>query len=197
MALDSAPRLYLGRPGQLGARCPPEYWTDARYGEAVVESMAKALRSHPLARGREGGFVLIGFSGGATLAFLRAERLPEVRAVVSVAGNLDVAAWSHHHGYAPLRDSLDPARRPPLPASVHQIHLLAESDERVPPALLRDFLAAQPGPRVHRYPEFDHSCCWTQVWPEILREVSEPGSNSELDAPSEGPAVAVDAVVPQ
>ena len=48
MALDRVPSVYLGRPCYHGLaadpRCTPALWTDARYSEVVVASMAAATR---------------------------------------------------------------------------------------------------------------------------------------------------------
>jgi pimeloyl-ACP methyl ester carboxylesterase len=174
LALDPAPGVYLGRPCYhgLGADppCRPWYWTLGRYGDAVVDSMAQAVRR----LGRETGagqVVLIGHSGGGTLAMLMAERLAETRAVVTLGGNLDVAAWTGHHGFTALSGSLDPARRPPLPSEIVQIHLRGTADEVVPPALTDAVIARQPHAVSHVYPAFDHECCWQRVWPAVLAEL--------------------------
>ena len=171
LSLDPAPSLLLGRPCYHGAEtCSPWHWQEGRYGEDVVESLAAALQRLVAERGvRE--LVLIGHSGGGTLAMLLAERLPAVRGVVTVAGNLDVAAWTRHHGTAPLVGSLDPATRAPLAADIVQIHLVGGHDSQMPVEVTG---AARPrGPelgfRIH--PTFDHHCCWVTVWPAVLDDL--------------------------
>ena len=103
---------------------------------------------------------------------LLAERVPETIAVVTLAGNLDVAAWTEHHGYAPLRESLDPATRPSLPAGIVQLHLRAERDRVVPPELVDDALARQPAAVALILPEVDHDCCWEEIWPDALVQLA-------------------------
>ncbi len=165
--LDPGPALYLGRPGQLDAPAPLEAWTTHRYGETVVESLIAALRAaDPIAPDRP--LVLVGFSGGGTLATLMAERLPRARALVTLGANLDVAAWTAARNEPPLAGSLDPATRPSLRRDLLQLHLQGLDDRTVPPSLTRAFLERQPAPRVRRFDGFDHDCCWTSVWPEIL-----------------------------
>ena len=97
MSLDHAPSLYLGRPCYFGmARqppCEPQYWTTLRFSESVVASMAAALKA-AVGSMVEQGFVLIGHSGGGTLAMLLAQRLDRVQSVVTIAGNLDIEAWA-------------------------------------------------------------------------------------------------------
>ena len=112
MALDPGPSILLGRPCQHGRHpnCDPVLWTTGRYGENVVQSLVAALRYEITAEGAP-GIVLIGHSGGGALAMLIAERLPETRAVITIAGNLDTRRWWTHNGYAPLTESLDPAQQ--------------------------------------------------------------------------------------
>lgn len=174
MNLDSAPSAYLGRPCYLGLlddpACEPDVWTFSRYSQLVVDSMAAAIRdaADPLDR-----VVLFGHSGGGTLAMLLAEQLPNVAAIVTVAGNLDVSAWTTHHAYTPLYGSLDPARRAPLPPRVRQLHLLGDRDKKIPPALVADLLARQPGATIWRFEQNNHSCCWEAIWPNVLAWVRQ------------------------
>ena len=185
MRADPTTSLLLGRPCHHAARiCETGHWTLGRYGEPVVAAMLDGLRAQLAARAiRE--VVLIGFSGGGTLAMLIAARLPETLAVVTLAGNLDVGAWTRHHDYAPLRDSLDPALRPPLPPHVLQLHLLAGRDRVTPPELVRASLARQPAAEERVYPDFDHDCCWERVWPDVLEELERrlPAVRTPADRP--------------
>ncbi len=115
--------------------------------------------------------VLIGYSGGGTLAALLASRLRSVRALVTVAGNLDIEAWTHLHGYSELRGSLNPALLPKLDPRVRQFHFQGGRDSVVPPHLTSRFAARQPKARFIVFREFGHHCCWEEQWPEMLRVV--------------------------
>jgi len=169
MGLDTAPSIYLGRPGHHGVASEPLFWTQGRYAPEVVESLVTTLEvvlgagSHELA--------LIGHSGGGALAVLMAERLPEVRAVVTLAGNLDTEKWTRYHEDAPLTGSLDPADRPPLPPGLVQIHAVGGRDRSIPPHLTEEAISRQPGARRRLFPRFDHTCCWESVWPVLLAEL--------------------------
>jgi hypothetical protein len=169
MARDPQAALLLGRPCYHGhyadAGCGPALWTDARYSEAVVASMAGALSA---VRPSGARMTLIGHSGGGTLAMLLAERVPGVDAVVTIAGNLDLAAWTRRHDYQPLSASLDPSARPPLPPHIRQVHFAGERDRDVPPELISAAARRQPGARFEVRPRFDHVCCWLREWPELL-----------------------------
>lgn len=171
MAGDSGPRLLLGRPCYFAAhadpQCKAELWTQQRYSAGVVDSMAAALRTwlsaHPYRR-----VVLIGYSGGGTLAWLMAGKVPETTAVITIAANLDIDAWTQLHQYSPLTGSLNPALQPALPPSIDQLHFAGERDANVPPSVLQSFARRHPGARVIEIPGFDHLCCWIERWPQLL-----------------------------
>ncbi|WP_020682760.1 alpha/beta fold hydrolase [Marinobacterium rhizophilum] len=176
MALDPAPRLYLGRPCYHGLathpQCNESLWTDARYSQRVVDSMSRALGTLLLQR-HSNGLVLIGHSGGGTLAMLLAERLPQTRGLVTVGANLDPDRWTTLHGYRPLTASLNPATRPPLSAGIYQLHLTGGRDRTVPADLVTGVLVAQPGAEHWHFPQYDHRCCWSEIWPALLEHLAE------------------------
>lgn len=174
MSLDSSPAILIGRPCYHGLnrdiRCHPLLWTHARYSETVVSALHQAIQvvlkeSHVLE------LVLIGYSGGGTLAMLAAERIPQTRAVVTLAGNLDLAAWTGLHGYSPLEASLDPAKNPPLPGHILQIHYIGQSDHNIPPALLDGYLSNKHGGEVQVLEGADHYNGWLIHWPDILLDL--------------------------
>ncbi len=174
MASDPAPSVYLGRPCYHGlaaaAPCSPALWTHARYSVRVVDSMAAALRN--IVRGSAYRQVaLLGYSGGGALAMLLAQHLPETRAVVTLAGNLDTAAWAEYHGYTPLRGSLNPAQAPALDGAIVQLHYVGERDTIVPPRLIEPVVSRQEAATLGRFNEFNHRCCWEKVWSSILGQL--------------------------
>jgi len=169
MASDPAPSLLVGRPCYYldAPACTSGLWTNARYGETVVAALAATIEAATVAT-PDAPLRLVGYSGGGTLAMLLAPRLPRVDAVVTVAANLDVAAWARHHDYTPLDASLDPALAAPLPAHIHQHHFVGGRDENVPPALVRRVTARQPRASVALIADYGHDCCWAQAWPRLL-----------------------------
>jgi dienelactone hydrolase len=174
MAKDSGPRLLLGRPCYFEARndagCSSVMWTRERYSPAVVASMVAALRgflsSHPSDR-----VVLIGYSGGGTLAWLMAARVPEATRVVTIAANLDVDEWSRIHGYSRLAGSLNPALAPALAPAIDQLHFVGGRDTNVTPSVVASFARRHPAARVVEIAEFDHRCCWIDRWPQLLHDM--------------------------
>jgi pimeloyl-ACP methyl ester carboxylesterase len=116
---------------------------------------------------------LMGFSGGGSLAMLIAERFPETRSIITVAGNLDIETWAELHGYDPLDGSKNPKAMPPLPTTIRQYHLAGGRDSNVPANLVRDALVNQPDSQYILFDEFTHGCCWEEVWYEVLSCVDE------------------------
>jgi pimeloyl-ACP methyl ester carboxylesterase len=175
MALQtSGSVLYLGRPCYLQSRsdprCAPSIWTSDRYSTAIVASMNEALRKE-LGGSEEKSVVVVGYSGGGTLAELMARDNSAISAVVTIAGNLDVTAWSEQHGYLPLMGSRNPADEAPLPARVTQIHLIGGRDVTVSEGMISRYLARLKPDQVWRYESFDHVCCWETAWPSIQTKV--------------------------
>ncbi len=174
--LDPGPAVLVGRPCYYGlaadAACRPALWTDARYSDAVVTSMA-AVVDNLLARGAYRRVAWFGHSGGGTLAVLLAGRVAESAAVVTVAANLDIDAWADRRGARRLADSLNPARQPPLSAAIAQHHYAGGRDQIVPPEVTRRGLG--PAAELTVIADYDHRCCWEELWPAILAGLAEAG----------------------
>ena len=166
--------VYLGRPCYFEARrqaiCTPDLWTSGRYSADVVDSLVAAVRHYAAANG-DPALILIGYSGGGTLAVLMAAQLPAVRAVVTIAANLDVDAWARWHRYLPLSASKNPATEPPLAGAILQWHLVGGNDDNVPEALDQHYFEQLRPDQVWRYPDFDHACCWSEHWVSILARI--------------------------
>lgn len=172
LARTRAPSLYISRPCYQQLKdpgCSPEIWTGGRYSRAVVESIATAIGNTAYGA-RQPELILVGYSGGGALAVLVAERLPKVAAVVSIAADLDIDAWTRHHDYLPLTTSLNPAtsdfKHPWL-----EIHLQGARDTIVPMETTAAYFARHA--RALRWPfqQYDHVCCWVESWPESFAQV--------------------------
>jgi len=171
--------VYLARPCQFIASqpsCQRRYWTDARFAEEIVTAMNQAVEQlKEKAKARE--LVLVGYSGGAAVALLLAARRQDIRQVISVAGNLDHAAWTTYHKISPLYRSLNPAGRRQTLASVPQVHLVGAQDRIMPPDLARQFIStysSETPVRLLVMPDYDHACCWARQWPRLWREELVP-----------------------
>ncbi len=174
MQADPNPALLLGRPcyhGIADSKCQPKYWTSHRYSDIVVESMVQALNNW-LRQFSYQNLVLIGYSGGGTLAVLMAARLENISSVVTLAANLDMAGWSLHHGYQPLQNSLDPIKQPPLPEHIKQFHFAGLDDENVPSKSIERYSDQQSNANYIPLADYDHACCWQEDWVEKIKRIT-------------------------
>ncbi|MEQ1889472.1 MAG: alpha/beta fold hydrolase [Alphaproteobacteria bacterium] len=169
MQKDESGAILLGRPCYHGLfvmdGCEIRHLGPERYSAEIVESMIAALRSE-LDHSQANRVILIGYSGGGTLAFLMAAQYPHVAALVTLAGNLDSAAFVAHHHSPPLSGSLDPSDLPALPRSIQQLHFIGSRDENAPASLAQKTLTRQ-GAAPIIMQTFDHECCWQDIWPDI------------------------------
>ncbi len=176
MALDDNPSVYLGRPCYHGRyntpACSPLLWTYQRYSNAVLESMAAVIEKL-LDEGGYRDLVLLGFSGGGGLAMLLARKLPQTRQVVTLAGNLDIEAWTRLHDYDVLKGSINPAAQPPLDVVIQQFHLAGGKDANIPPRLVEAAVKNQPNSQFIVFDDFSHGCCWEKIWKSMLRCLAE------------------------
>jgi dienelactone hydrolase len=179
MALDAGPAIYIGRPCYFGlaahAPCTPLDWSLRRFSADTVASMAAVIaeEGHAAASVR-----IFGHSGGGTLAVLLARTLHNVTGVVTLAGNLDTAAWVRLHGYASLTGSVDPLQGGALAPSILQWHLAGERDRNIPPALIEAAAHALGDGEFRIVEDADHACCWQREWPSVLRQVAVAAENA-------------------
>ena len=172
MQRSTGNRLYLGRPCYFGTddpACNYHYWTDRRYSREVIDSMSEVInavvREHNI-----DDVTLVGHSGGGTIATLLACRIDARVHLVTIAANLDVAAWSARHHYTPLAGSLNPMTdfgNCPLAGAVH---FAGDRDSNVPPSIIRAF-GERYQQRVVVVKGADHRN-WERFWPELLQQLS-------------------------
>ena len=172
MALDPAPALFLGRPCYFqtdDTQCNERWWTSARYGEKITESLNCALNG---SMEQFESVWLIGHSGGGALAMLMAAQRDDVKKIITLAGNLDIEAWTKAHKYSPLSESHNPANLAALPSYIEQLHFIAAQDDRITANMIKVTIKKQPGSRLIVMDDLDHSCCWEQVWTDILKSIN-------------------------
>ena len=176
MALDKSDSVYIGRPcyngTAFGPECDNRMWTSARYSTKVVDAMASALIQYMSKRDYR-YIRLFGHSGGGTLAMLLAERFEQVTDVVTIAGNLNISAWTNHHGYTPLYSSLNPSDQPALGQGVRQWHWMGGRDVVIPPVLIVPFIQSQANAFGSSVANYSHNCCWQTIWPQVLGKIND------------------------
>lgn len=175
MALDSAPAVYVGRPCYHGVKaigaCSSRFWLKDRYSEDVVASLSTVIKEL-LEQGGYEKIAWFGHSGGGTLAVLLASRFPQTTSIVTLAANLDLEAWAAYSGHVDLSGSLNPASLPPLSRSIRQRHYAGGKDGIVPLVSMAK-AAAHLGSELIVLDEYDHVCCWEQVWQTVLDKLAE------------------------
>ncbi|MCX7354583.1 MAG: alpha/beta hydrolase [Alphaproteobacteria bacterium] len=180
----SANRLYLARPCQYQsdadlARCSPKYWSGGRYSEEVVAAMNAAIDQTVRATGAK-RLRLFGFSGGGAIAALIAARRTDVIQLVTVAGNLDHAAWTTIRKVSPLSASLNPADMASTLSRIPQIHFVGKDDSDVPPKVAQSYRSRFSDPArisIIEVPGVDHDCCWVERWSGLLKQYVYVGAS--------------------
>lgn len=167
---------YLARPCQYHidldntSLCSQSYWTNKRYSKEVVDASEKALTQ---LKERFGAtqLILIGYSGGATIAALLAVQRNDVIQLITVAGNLNHQAWTTLHNLSPLTGSLNPSDYRDKLQTIPQIHFVGENDKNIPATLVQDFIATYDSgdfTQVIVVPEQSHNCCWQDIWQSLI-----------------------------
>jgi dienelactone hydrolase len=182
---DPAPALlYLARPcqyveGVAAHNCAPRYWTSARFAPEIVTATEAAIDRAKTEMGAR-RIELVGYSGGGVLAALVAAERHDVERLVTIAANLDLAAWTRLHAVTPLSESLDPTQFAAALSRIPQVHFVGAADEIVPPAILESYRRAL-GPKapldVIVLPDFTHECCWRDAWPDLLVRARRAGTS--------------------
>ncbi len=175
LAVASAwrPVAYLARPCQYGqaAVCGVADWTNERFAPPALDRLSAAL-DHLKHKTGAATLWLVGYSGGAHLAARLAARRNDVAALVTVAGVLDPAQWTRHHGVSPLPAL--PAAEARRLAALPGVHLVGDEDDTVPPDLARQMLAR------HGLDQGElwvlagqgHGCCWATRWADVEARVT-------------------------
>lgn len=169
---DPAPAvLYLARPchhtRKTDPACRAEYWSSHRYAPEVIGSVSAAIDA---AKARAGATAvrLVGYSGGGAVAALVAARRLDVAGLVTVAANLDHAAWTAHHKVTPLTGSLNPADNAARVQAIPQVHYVGADDRIVPREIVEAYvrrMSDRADTRIVEMKGFDHGCCWERAWP--------------------------------
>ena len=138
--------LYLARPCQYvrdedRRQCSQRYWTRARLGPEVVDSLDEAISQAKTISGAK-QVVLVGFSGGGGAAALLAAARQDVVFLGTVAGNLDTDAWASHQGVSLLTESLNPKAVAHTLKHLPQRHLSSRTDVVMPPQISEEFCRA-------------------------------------------------------
>ena len=172
---DSSAAVFIGRPCYYGPdksrNCNTKLWTSSRFSEEVVSGMVQALKAL-LREQPNKKVILFGFSGGGALVTLMAPRVPQVAAIVTVAGNLNTTLWTKNHHYTALKGSLNPIELDVFPRDILQFHIVGGKDVNVTRDITQSYVDKHGG-EIWNYPGYTHGCCWMDIWPGVLQSVHE------------------------
>ena len=169
------PIVYLARPCQFVFKeawrtCRRDYWTNLRFSPEVIQAMNQAveyLKQYYHAQ----QIVLIGYSGGGTIATLLSAQRQDVIQLITVAALLDIDHWVRQENLTPLYGSLNPADAWKKLISIPQTHWVGGKDrvvsKEVAFAFVQRFPAAKK-PKINVVPGFNHTCCWARDWMSLL-----------------------------
>jgi pimeloyl-ACP methyl ester carboxylesterase len=171
--------VYLARPCQFinlpSKGCSESIWTSARFSQGVIDStnqVIELLKKQYQAK----ELILIGYSGGSAVASLIAAQRNDVKQLITVAGNLDTAAWVKTFGLEPLIGSLNPADKAKQLSNIKQIHFIGGNDQVIPKSVTQSYLSKltnQNQSQVIEIKDYGHVCCWQQGWPALLSRINQ------------------------
>jgi len=167
--------VYIARPCQFtmsqgfGQNCHQKYWSSHRFSKSVVQSMDEAISYW---KGKTGAksIELVGFSGGAAIAVLLAERRNDISLIRTVAGNLDHQRLHTHHHVTQLSGSLNP-QNVDLGTLPH-IHYIGGKDKTIPPFIAQGFVEGQSCTscgKIITLKNATHHQGWVENWPALLK----------------------------
>jgi hypothetical protein len=162
---------YLARPCQFGQtrNCSKRYWTSGRFAPEVIVAFNQAINLLKK-RYKAEHLHLVGYSGGGAVAALVAAGREDVTLLVTVAGNLDHAAWTAYHQVSALHDSLNAKDAWAQLLQIPQIHYLGKKDENITLAVVQSFVDQFPEkqrPEIRIVDGMSHGCCWEDIWPIV------------------------------
>jgi len=169
--------IYLGRPCQytphtLDTACHSKYWSSHRYAPEVIESMDEILTALKK-KTHATHFVLIGFSGGASVATLLASKRQDISSLITVAGDLNHETLNQYHRTSPLIGSLNPTEVASSLKYLTQHHWNGSKDRVVPVWIAEQFAKEIDNPacvHIHTLKGVSHHKGWVAHWDEILKE---------------------------
>ncbi len=169
--------VYLARPCQFIAShtdssCDAKYWTLYSYAPEVITSFNHALDQLKAQHGFS-DINLVGFSGGGAVVILIAAQRQDIHSIRTVAGNLDIDAFTEYHRVSTMVGSLNPIDVAKDVAETPQRHFIGAEDAVVPKLIADSY-----------WSQFDNKHCvdlmvidsathltgWLERWPELVAE---------------------------
>jgi dienelactone hydrolase len=173
-AMDERPNVvYIARPCQytpmhLNPTCNSKYWTNKRLSDDSVQSLNDVINS---INNNHNKFSLVGYSGGGGVAVLIAARNHMVKDIITIAGNLDIVAFTGHHKVTPMIGSLNPIDYAWEVRNIPQLHVSGGKDTIVPPFIANKFVQKASSNCVKQmiFQNTTHWKGWDIIWKDLYK----------------------------
>lgn len=165
---------YLARPCQFNdfsqTPCDSVYWSDKRFSEQVIDAMDQALDAI-VRQTNQQKVNLIGYSGGAAVAVLLAQRRHDIVSLRTVAGNLDHAYVNQYHHVDAMPQSLNAIDAAEQISQLPQLHFIGRDDQVIPKAVAENFVHKQNKPSCTAIIAVvaGHQEHWIEQWQDLLK----------------------------
>lgn len=169
--------IYIARPCQYLSNsevvnCSSKYWTSHRFSKEVIDSLDDVI-NHLKEKKKFKKINLIGYSGGATIAFFIAQKRNDVVKFISVAGNINHKQWTGYHNITPLNGSFNPAEFGSNIRNIEYVFFHGSLDAVIPLEIINNYITKHKRNynfKVIVFDGYDHSCCWASNWIKLLYE---------------------------
>ncbi len=167
-------KIYIARPCQYlsSDTCNKKFWTSHRFSKQVIDNFNEALNTIKQ-RYKLEKFQLFGYSGGAAIASLLANKRDDVDTLITVAGNLNINLWTDIKNYTKLNKSLNPFDYINNLENIKQYHLIGDKDITVPKEVTLSYINKFKNEKNIFYKIIDanHKCCYKKDLKKILEGI--------------------------
>ncbi len=175
-ALDpKANVVYLARPCQFNdfehMPCASEYWSNKRFAPEVIDALNQVLDNFTHQTHTQ-KINLIGYSGGAAVAVLLAERRSDVASLRTVAGNLDHVYVNKIHQVDLTPESLNAIEVANEISLIPQLHFVGLQDKVIPKEVALRFIGQQTSAKCSALiaVQASHYAGWVEQWQKLLHQ---------------------------
>ena len=174
---DNSSSAYLARPCQFveitqQQQCNRKFWTSHRFSFEVIHATNQAINQLKRQSNAK-KLILVGYSGGGSVAALVAARRQDVMHLITIAGNLDIKTWVTKHHLSALSGSLNPADDWQQLQFIPQTHYVGGSDRVVGLSVASAYaekFQINHKPNIVVVQDFDHHCCWESSWIALKKQ---------------------------